>query len=123
MSDSAHIRQFGDGSLEHRVREYHAAREGYNNVKVSQRLVNDPKWADTVGEQEDIDIAEEIMKTSLSLATGAIGLGEVADIVEFGLMTETEAQKFSEDKQKQEFKEKLEQQRQSESGSETEQDM
>ncbi len=123
MSDSAHIRQFGDGSLEHRVREYHAARSGYENVKLSRQLVDDPKWADTLGEPEDIDVAEEIMKTSLSLATGAIGLGEVADIVEFGLMTESEAQKFSEEKQKQEFRDKLEQQRQSESGSETEQDM
>lgn len=115
MSDTAHIRQFGDGSLEHRVREYHAAREGYENVQASQRLVDDPKWTDTLGQQADIDVAEEILKTSLSLATGAIGLGEIADIVEFGLMTETEAQRFSEGKQKQEFREKLELQRQSNS--------
>ena len=123
MSKTAHIYRHGDGSLEHRVREYYAAREGYDNVKLSRQLVDDPKWADTLGEAEDIDVAEEIIKTSLSLATGAIGLGEVADIVEFGLMTETEAQQFSEEKQKQEFRDKLEQQRQSETGSETEQDM
>jgi hypothetical protein len=115
MSGTAHIRQFGDDSLEHRVQEYHLAREGYENVLRSKQLANDPEWSDTLGEQEDIDIAEEIMKTSLSLATGAIGLGEIADIIELGLMTEEETQRLSEEKQKQEFKEKLQAQRQSNS--------
>ena len=115
MSNAAHIRQFGDGSLEHRVQEYHNARNGYDNVKLSRQLADDPKWSDTLGEQEDIDIAEEIMKTSLSMATGAIGVGEIADIIELGLMTEEEAQRLSEEKQKQEFKQKLQARRQSDS--------
>jgi hypothetical protein len=115
MSDTAHISRDGDGSLEYRVREYHHARDGYDNVQLSKQLADDPQWSDTLGEPKDIDIAEEIMKTSLSMATGAIGLGEIADIIELGLMTEEEAQRLSEEKRKQEFKQKLQAQRQSDS--------
>ena len=49
MSGTAHIRQFGDDSLEHRVQEYHLAREGYENVLRSKQLANDPDWSDTLG--------------------------------------------------------------------------
>lgn len=115
MQQSAHIKSTHDGSLEERVNEYHSAQEAFNAALLSQHAKKDPDWSDTIGEQEDIDIAEEILKTSLSLAAGAIGLGEIADIIELGLMTEDEAHRLSKEKQKQDFEEKLRKQRQSQS--------
>lgn len=115
MQQSAHIKSTHDGSLEERVNEYCSAQEAFNAALLSQHAKNDPEWSDTIGEQEDIDIAEEILKTSLSLAAGAIGLGEIADIIELGLMTEDEAHRLSKEKQKHDFEEKLRKQRQSQS--------
>lgn len=113
MQKSAHTYTVQDGSLEARVREYHTAQEAYERVQLSQLHADDPKWSDTLGEQVEIDVAEEVLKHSLSLAAGAIGLGEIADIVELGLMTEDEAHKLSQEKKKQDFREKLQAQRQS----------
>lgn len=115
MQQSAHIKSTHDGSLEERVNEYHSAQEAFNAALLSQQAKNDPEWSDTIGDQEDINIAEEILKTSLSLAAGAIGFGEIADIIELGLMTEDEARRLSKEKQKQDFEEKLRKQRQSQS--------
>jgi len=112
MQQTAHTYTAHDGSLEARVHEYQSAQEAYERVQLSQLYANDPEMSDRLGEQIEIDIAEEILKTSLSVAAGAIGIGEIADIVEFGLMTEQEAQNLSEEKKKQEFKEKLKKQRQ-----------
>lgn len=113
MQKSAHTYTAHDGSLEARVQDYHSAQEAYERIQLSQLHANDPQWSDTLGEQSEIDLAEEITKHSLSLATGAIGLGEIADIIDLGLMTEEEAYRLSEEKKKQEFKEKLQAQRQS----------
>jgi hypothetical protein len=112
MQQTAHTYIAHDGSLEARVYEYQSAQEAYERVQLSQLHANDPEMSDRLGEQVELDIAEEILKTSLSMAAGAIGIGEIADIVEFGLMTEQEAQNLSEEKKKQEFKEKLQKQRQ-----------
>lgn len=111
MQKSAHTYTAHDGSLEARVSEYHSAQEAYERVQLSQLHSNDPKWSDTLGEQVEIDVAEEVLKHSLSLAAGAIGLGEIADIIELGLMTEEEAHKLSKENQKQDFQEKLQAQR------------
>ena len=121
MQKSAHTYTAHDGSLEARVREYHSAQEAYERVQLSQLHADDPKWSDTLGEQVEIDVAEEVLKHSLSLATGAIGLGEIADIIELGLMTEEETHRLSKEKQKQEFQEKLQAQRQSSSNEDEQQ--
>ena len=107
MHKSAYIYTVHDGSLKARVSEYHSAQEAYERVQLSQLHADDPKWSDTLGEQVEIDVAEEVLKHSLSLATGAIGLGEIADIIEFGLMTEEETYRLSKEKQRQGFQEKL----------------
>jgi hypothetical protein len=121
MQQTAHTYTSHDGSLKARVHEYQSAQEAYERVQLSQLHANNPEMSDRLGEQVEIDIAEEILKTSLSMAAGAIGLGEIADIVEFGLMTEDEAQKLSEKKNKEEFKEKLQAQRQSSSNEDDQQ--
>ena len=103
MSDAAHISRNGDGSLEHRVREYLEAQDAYENVKLSRQLVNDPKWADTLGDQHDIISAEQILKQSLSLTTSNISEQDLELAQSRGILSDDQVQIFSKTKVQMEF--------------------
>ncbi len=98
MSDTAHISRNGDGSLRHRVDEYLATVDAYNNVQHSKKYMNDPEWSETLGHMEDIEQAENILEQSLSHFTDLIDQQDLKLALSQGFMTEEQARNFQKPK-------------------------
>ena len=103
MSETVHISRNGDGSLRHRVDEYLATLEAYNNVQYSKKFMNDPEWSDTLGHKEDIERAEKVLEQSLSHFTSLIDAQDLKLALTRGFLTEDQAKEFSQAKVQMEF--------------------
>ena len=103
MFQSAHISRTSDNSLRHRVAEYLAALEAHNNLQHSKKYMNDPQWSDTLGHEEDIMQAEQILNSSLLHSTSRISKQDVETAIQQGLLSQSQAQEFSKTKLQMEF--------------------
>lgn len=95
MTQTAHTVRNGDGSLNHRVSEYLETLSAYKNVQFSMKHAKDPEWEDTLGHQEDIEQAEQILEHSLSRVVRMINQSEIKEALSLGLMSEAQAWELS----------------------------
>jgi len=99
MNDTAYITRNHDGSLRSRIDEYLDTLSQYQNVQSSMKHSSDPEWVDVLGEKEDIQQADKILKNSMTRITDMISQNEIKEALTQGFMTEAQAWELSKAKE------------------------
>ncbi len=115
MNETAHTFRKGDNSLRDRVGEYLKTLKNLDNARVATFWANDKEWGETLGDEKDILEAKKILKRSLVRATSRIERKELKEAIEQDLMSEEQAQEFSQLKEKQKLEKNLKLKRKSQS--------
>jgi len=108
MPDTAHIYNPIDDSLIERVSEYQRIHGHYQSIKSSQDMIDDKEWSDRLGEEQEIDQADQIITSSLNKATRAIKQSEITKVADAGLLKNDELKDLVKLKRQQESKDKRE---------------
>ena len=96
MSDTAHIFNPINDSLEERIRSYRSVSDAFHQAESSLGLLGNPQWSDVLGEKGEVEQAYEITKRSLDMAVQSIKRSELEQARASGLMTDREVRTFQE---------------------------
>ncbi len=103
MSESAHIFTPRNDSLDERVHSYWSVLYAFRNAEASLKHMNDKKWADSLGEKQEVEQAYKISQRSLHMANDAIKQSELIQAREQGLMSDQQVREFTQIKRQQEM--------------------
>jgi hypothetical protein len=98
MTQSDTIFNPKDNSLQARIYAYRSVMNAWYNAEASLKVMDDDEWSHTLGEKEEIVKAHETILNSLKTANKEISGKEINQAKELGLLTDSEAKAFIDEK-------------------------
>ncbi|MGB0206146.1 MAG: hypothetical protein ACPF9K_14045 [Neptuniibacter sp.] len=88
MAQAAHLSRKESDTLEERINNFRSAYTAYCDIQASQSLHNQPEFKDTLGTEEELVQAHEIIKTSLDMAVRDLSKSDLERAMFLGLISD-----------------------------------
>ena len=102
MTETAHIFNPKDDSLEARAEAYRQVYQAWLNAESSLKFLEDDEWSDTLGDKEEVERALNISIHSLQIASDSFTKEEIAEARKANLLEDHEVLELIQSKRQQE---------------------